>query len=138
MAAPVGTRASGRGGRAWNVRPDRTELVQRLRWGGSVIDPTTNLVMRMHRAGPGACWADSDHLPGFTAAGEDFAAVMGQVWSALEQPTAVRVTLAEVVDLRWQWCDDPSRGVAAVTPATECRMFGAERPRVCPCEMREA
>lgn len=101
-----------------------------------MIEPTTKLVMRMHRAGPGACWADSEHLPGFTAAGPDFAAVMAQVKSALEQPTFVGVTMAEVVDLRWQWCDDPDRGVLAVTSETE--WIQRYQPVPCPCEAREA
>jgi hypothetical protein len=91
------------------------------------------LTMRMHRDRAGNCWADSDNLPGYSAAGPDFTTVMGRLGEACAGDTLLGVPLADLVDLRWQWCRDPARGVVAVSDALG---DNGDRPP-CPCEMEE-
>jgi hypothetical protein len=88
--------------------------------------------MRMHRGSDGACWADSEDLPGYTALGADFHTVMGLVGEALDAPTLLGLTLRPLVDVRWQWCDDPDRGFMAIGgPGAD--MFRPGQPAECPC-----
>lgn len=99
-------------------------------------DRPLKLPMRMHRDRAGQCWADSALLPGYTAAGGDFAAVMDLVTEALVSGILLGALSREAVDLRWQWCDDPGRGIAAwreVKTRGDIAIHSSGQDVPCPC-----
>jgi hypothetical protein len=67
--------------------------------------------LRMHRDHHG-CWADSEDIPNWTIAGHDALEVMQLVDEVEADPELIG--LNELLDIRWQWCNDPSHGVRAI------------------------
>jgi hypothetical protein len=101
-----------------------------------MADRRLMVAMRMHRAEPGQCWADSEQLKGYTAAGADFGVVMDLVSEALGNGMLIGALDPDLIDLRWQWCDDPARSVLAIRDVTG-GLNVAPTVTVCPCS-REA
>jgi hypothetical protein len=67
--------------------------------------------LRMHHDHHGF-YADSDDVPGWVITDPDPFEIMRLANEAAEDPQLLGCQ--GPVDLRWQWCDDPTRGVAAI------------------------